>query len=39
MAITTNLNVENYEEILQPNEMMWRLVNHLPDFNKDNQSH
>ena len=38
MAITTNLNVENYEEILQPNEMMWRLVNHLPDFNKDNQA-
>ena len=38
MAITTNLNVENYEEILQPNEMMWRLVNHLPDFNKDSQA-
>ena len=38
MTITTNLNVENYEEILQPNEMMWRLVNHLPDFNKDSQA-
>lgn len=34
----TNLVTENYEEILQPNEMMWRLVNHLPDYNKDSQA-
>ena len=34
----SNIKTENYEEILQPNEMMWRLVNHLTDFNNDSQA-
>ena len=38
MAIQTNLKTEDFSEVLQPNEMMWRLVNHLPDYNKDHQA-
>ena len=36
--VKSNLNTEKYEEVLQPNDMMWRLVNHLPDFNEDAQA-
>lgn len=34
----SNINTEKYEEIIQPNDMMWRLVNHLADFNEDSSS-
>ena len=29
----TNINVEDFNDILQPNDMMWRLVNNLSSYN------
>ena len=29
----TNVKIEDFEDILQPNDMMWRLINNLSQFN------